>query len=71
MRTQIEIQKLEQQFEFEVSMTFEFNNQEMGVSVRFTPDRCNHHTPVAQKIADQRLHIANLAKIGIFLYKMM
>ena len=33
MRTQIEIQKLEQQFEFEVSMTFEFNNAEMGVSV--------------------------------------
>ena len=29
------------------------------------------HTPIAQKIAEQRWLIANLAKIGTFLYKMM
>ena len=29
------------------------------------------HAPVAQKIADQRWLIANSAKIGTFLYKMM
>ena len=29
------------------------------------------HTPVAQKIVDQRLIIPNLAKIVTFLYKMM
>ena len=35
-------------------------------SIGLPPD-----TPVAQKIADQRWHIANSAKISTFLYKMM
>ena len=65
MRTQIEIQKLEQQFEFEVSMTFEFNNAEMGVSL-FNP-----HAPVAQNMRISGDSSLIKQKIGILLYKIM
>ena len=40
------------------------------VSIPIIP-QLNPHAPVAHKIADPRRLIANSAKIGTFLYKMM